>query len=337
MESKLTYLRRIIGLLIILFTIASCKNDNGEEASNLGSKPISERVKVPKFNADSAYYFIEKQLSFGPRVPGTEASQKCADWMVEKLKGYGAKVVLQDFEVDFLDQKNVPATNIIASFNPKKQRRVLLCAHWDSRAIADKDDDRKNEAIPGADDGASGTAALIEIARVLAQNPIDLGIDIVLFDAEDQGEMGPGNDSSWALGSQYFSLNPPRSNFKAEFGILLDMIAAKGARFGKEGYSMQYARKMTDKIWKLAQAMGNGHLFQNVNVGPITDDHYWINTGLQIPTVDIINIPGTGNGSFGAYHHTHEDDIDIIDKRNLKSVGQVVLAVIYRTSDNSLL
>jgi hypothetical protein len=323
-------------LIGISFIIIGCKNDNGNTSIQdveIAQKPS---VKVPKFNVDSAYFFIEKQLSFGPRVPGTDASRACSEWLASKLKSYGGKLTLQNFEADFLGRSRVPSINIIAEFNPDKKKRVLLCAHWDSRAIADKDDERKEEAILGADDGASGTAALLEIARVLSINEIDLGVDIVLFDAEDQGEMGGNKENTWALGAQHFSLNPHKNNYKAEFGILLDMIAAKGARFGKEGVSRQYALKQTDKIWNLAQKMGNGHLFQNINTATITDDHFYINTNLKIPTVDIINIPGRDSNSFGAYHHTHDDNLDIIDKRNLKSVGQVVLAVLYKTSDNSL-
>lgn len=336
MEFKLKCNLGIYLIFIVFLSTIGCKDENGNSHISNFSEEQKPSVKVPKFNADSAYYFIEKQLSFGPRVPGTQASRECGEWLTQKLESYGADVTLQNFEVDFLGRKDVSATNIIATFNPGMQKRVLLCAHWDSRAVADKDNERKEEAIPGADDGASGVAALIEIARIISENPIDLGIDIVLFDAEDQGEMGGGKEDTWALGAQEFSRNPHRKNYKAEFGILLDMIAAKGARFGKEGVSRQYARKETDKIWKLAQAMGNGHLFQNVSTAAITDDHYWVNTVLGIPTVDIINIPGTDSGSFGSYHHTHDDDIDIIDKRNLKSVGQVVLAVLYKTSDNSL-
>lgn len=335
MEFKLIHKVGIYLLFGVFFIAVGCKNEQTLSDPNTTSEQ-KPRAKVPKFNVDSAYYFIEKQLSFGPRVPGTSASKACGEWLSGKLEAYSGNVTLQNFEVDFLGRENVPATNIISVFNPGKQQRVLLCAHWDSRAIADKDDERKDEAILGADDGASGVAALLEIARIISENDIDLGVDIVLFDAEDQGEMGGGKEDTWALGAQYFSKNPHKNNYKAEFGILLDMIAAKGARFGKEGISRQYARKETDKIWKLAQAMGYGHLFQNVSTGAITDDHYWINTILRIPTVNIINIPGGDNSSFGSYHHTHDDSIEIIDKRNLKSVGQVVLAVLYRTSDNSI-
>jgi len=334
MDPRLTFKRYYF--LVTLFTVVvmltvSCKQ---EPITQPETKIVP--VKIPKFNQDSAYAYIEKQLSFGYRIPGTEASKQCKDWLAAKLKSYGAEVVEQSFKADFLDVKNAEATNIIASFNPKNNNRILLCAHYDSRKIAEKDSDpeKRNNPIAGADDGASGTAALIEIARILSLNPIGVGIDIVLFDAEDQGDSN-GSTDTWCLGSQYWSKNPHKRNYNAAFGILLDMIAAEGAVFNKEGWSMQYASEYVNKIWKLAQAMGYGDLFQNKTIGGITDDHYYININLGIPTVDIINTSGGGSGSFGKYHHTHEDDISVINKRNLKITGQVVTAVIYKYYDRT--
>ena len=328
----LSYYLLLVGILISSISIG-CK----EEAKPAPQPAKVQPVKIPRFNQDSAYSFIEKQLAFGYRVPGTQASRECRDWIASKLTGYGAKVQIQDFQASFLDQEVVTASNIIAEINPSNQNRVLLCAHYDSRLIAEKDTDIPDQSLPiaGADDGASGTAAIIEIARLLQENPIDLGVDIVFFDAEDQG-VNDGDPQSWCLGSQYWARNPHKRNYKAEFGILLDMIAAKGAIFHKEGHSMTYAREYTDKIWKLAQAMGYGDLFQNRVIGGITDDHYYVNTVLGIPTVDIINTSGMVKGTtFGDYHHTSDDDIDVINKRNLKVVGQVVTAVVYKTFDRS--
>ena len=333
MEFKLKFSNKTFLLLFVILSaliIFSCK----EEPTSQPNSNITP-VRVPKFNQDSAYAFIEKQLSFGFRVPGTEASISCKDWIISKLRSYGAEVQEQKFTTSFLDVSDVEATNIIATINPNKKKRILLCAHYDSRKIAEKDPnpEKRDQPIYGADDGASGTAALIEIARVLSENPIDLGVDIVLFDAEDQGDNSGATDT-WCLGSQYWSKNPHKRNYKASFGILLDMIAAEGAVFNKEGWSMQYASEYVNKIWKLAQGMGYGDLFQDRTIGGITDDHYYININLGIPTVDIINTSG-GSGSFGKYHHTHKDDISIIDKRNLKITGQVVTAVIYKFYDDT--
>ena len=336
MEFKLAKWNLLILLLIGLLAFNSCKDANSGNSDNSIIKKVP--VKVPRFNKDTAYSFIEKQLEFGYRIPGSEASINTKNWLVKKLRSYGGEVVEQTFKASFLGKKNVDATNIIASFNPDIKQRVLLCAHWDSRMIAEKDSDpeKRDKPIYGADDGASGTAALIEIARTISLNPIDLGIDIILFDAEDQGVNG-GAQSSWCLGSQYWSKNPHKRNYRAKYGILLDMIAAKGAVFKREGWSERYAPDLLDKVWRLAQGMGYGDLFQNLKSGAITDDHYYINTNIGIPTIDIINTVGTGADAFGPYHHRHTDNIEIIDIRNLRAVGQVVTAVIYKTSDNTLL
>lgn len=291
------------------------------------------KLVVPIFNQDSAYHFIEKQLSFGPRVPGTPAQIQARDWFVKKLESYGAKVIVQEYQDKIYNGETKPGYNVIAQFNPKKKNRVLLGAHWDTRMVADKDKARQEEPIMGADDGASGVGALIEIARTIHKNPINMGVDIILFDLEDQGDLDsttPENATdTYALGSKYWRMNKVPNGYKAKFGILLDMIAAKDAVFGKEGYSTQYAGLYQEKIWDLAAKMGKGNLFQNFNSGYIGDDHVHVNMA-GIPMVDIINRPMKTPSGFGHYHHTHKDDISIISKDNLKAVGQVVIAVLYR-------
>lgn len=317
--------------LTLLVTAVACKQDPKPKAP---APEVTNQRKVPSFSADSTYKFVEEQLAFGYRYPGSEGQQKMISYLSGKLESYGAKVVKQDFQVDFLGKTDVTATNVIGSFNPELEKRVLLCAHWDSRLIAEKDEDeeRQDDPIMGADDGATGTAALLEIARLIKENGIDIGIDIVLFDAEDQGNSD--DEKSWCLGSQYWSKNPHVPNYKAKYGILLDMVGAKDARFGREYFSTQFAKPVLDKVWKLAQAIGYGDYFQDYDAGGVTDDHYYVNTILRIPTIDIINRPvGTTKHGFGHYHHTHKDDIDIVDKRTLKVVGQVVTAVIYNESN----
>jgi len=327
---RIGLLSRCIGVLFVAgLILSSCKDE---------PKSISPaQVVVPLFNADSAYAHIEKQISFGPRVPGTEGQIACRDWMVSKLKSYGAKVSIQEFEAKIFDGSMVPGYNIMAQYNAKKKKRVLLAAHWDTRKVADKDTVRKNEPIDGADDGASGTAALIEIARLLQQENINMGVDILLFDVEDQGSIDgeEATFNSWTLGSEYWSKNLLPKGYKAENGILLDMIAAKGAIFGREYYSSQHAKYYQDKIWSWAKKTGKGQLFANYDSGGIADDHLnVINAG--IPMVDIINRPMKTRSGFGHYHHTHKDDISIIDKNILGSVGQLVTLVIYRDAAGQL-
>ena len=323
---------RYLIIIVLLFTgFLSCKQDNKEKAE----VPVKIRTKatVPAVNSDSAYFFIEKQLSFGVRVPGTDGHIKTKDWIISKMKYYGASVEVQEFKSNFLNKKDIPSYNIIAKINPDIQQRIALFAHWDTRLIAEKDADqsKKDKPIPGAVDGASGVAGLLEIARLVKDHPIDLGIDFVFFDAEDQGD--DTSNLTWCQGSQFWSKSVVNQKTKPEFGILLDLIGAKNATYSKEEYSAKMAGSVQKKVWELAAVMGKGNLFINAPIGAITDDHYYVNTIADIPCIVIIETKPSGY--FSDYHHTHNDNITAIDKNNLAAVIQVVMAVAYKTSDGS--
>ncbi len=324
---------QIIFIICVLgLIISSCKED---KPSAPESTPITKR-KVPAFNSDTAYANIEKQLALGYRVPGTESHANAIKWIENKLQSYNAHVIKQNFRASFFDKKNVPCTNIIGQFNPKASKRILLAAHFDSRMVADKDDERELEPIPGADDGGSGVAVLLELARLIDKNGIDIGVDMIFFDAEDQGESGTsGSATSWAIGSQYWSRNVVPSGYKAKYGILLDMVGSDKATFGKEEYSTRFAPQVQKKIWDLAKNMGYSDFFRDEVYGPVYDDHIAVNRDAKIKMVDIINQSPEDRSSFGFYHHTHDDDIDVISKRTLRVVGQVVTSVLYNESNGT--
>lgn len=317
--------------LLITWCFTSCKSDS-KPAQSTAPK---NKVTIPAFDGQEAYNYVQKQVDFGTRVPGTDTHKQCKDWLVSELKSLGAEVKVQEFKASFFDVKDAESYNIIAAINPKLKNRVLLAAHWDTRLLADKDDKDQDKPIDGADDGASGVGILLQIAKIIKNNPIDLGIDIIFFDAEDNGidadTPAESKPESWCLGSQYWYNNIDR-NYKAKFGILLDMVGAKDAMFPLEGYSRDHAGAYQEKIWTLAGRMGYGDLFQKKLMGGgITDDHvYMIKAG--IPSVDIINYPSDG---FGHYHHTHDDNMDNIDPNTLRIVGQVVTAVLYKESEGS--
>ncbi len=313
--------------LVSTFIFSSCETKN--PSNNKGGITIEPEIKIPSINKDSVYAMVKAQVDFGSRMPGTEPHKKCSEWLKDKLENYGTKVTMQRFKADFYFGKSAEAVNIIGAINPEKKRRVLLCAHWDSRFQADQDTERKNEAILGADDGASGVGVLLEIARLIQENPIDIGVDIIFFDAEDQGNDSDGTDDTtltWCLGSQYWANNKHVGGYKAEYGILLDMVGSKGARFGREAYSMQNAPDVMNKVWKTAKDLGYGNYFVDDNVGGITDDHVFVTRG-GVRTIDIINRPE--GGGFGKYWHTHDDDMGVISKKSLAAVGNVVLNVLY--------
>ena len=294
-------------------------------------------VETPDFKADSAYAFVAQQVAFGPRIPGSEASQNTQRFLVAKLKSYGWTVTEQPFTAFRYDGKKLQGTNIIAQFQPAIAKRILLAAHWDARSIADKDSVRKNEPIDAANDGASGVGVLLEIARNLheTKNKPAVGVDIVLFDLEDHGEpedyTGEHKPNSWALGSQHWAANLVPANYRPYYGILLDMVGGKGAMFPHEGTSMQYAPGIVRSVWATAADLGYSNLFVDQDAFGISDDHTAVNEIAKIQMIDMIDLRATNGGfEFGSFHHTHADNIENIDKSTLKAVGQTLLQVLYR-------
>jgi glutaminyl-peptide cyclotransferase len=275
---------------------------------------------IPEFNAKNAFQYLEKQCEFGARVPGTEAHLKCRDYLVAELQKYADRVMQQPFQaVMEQDKRSVTCYNIIANFNSSKTNRILLCAHWDSRPWADRDPDPANQKkpVPGADDGASGVAVLLEIARIINITQPKYGVDIVLFDAEDFGTYG--QNDTWALGSKQFAQNAMR-NYHPEFAILLDMIGDADQQIYIEQNSYQYARKIVDRVWKIADQMGIHEFIPEVKFD-VYDDHLNL-LEIGIPAIDIIDFEYQ-------YWHTVEDTPDKCSPKSLDNVGRVLLGVLY--------
>ena len=290
---------------------------------------------APVFNPDSAYAFVERQVQFGPRVPNTEAHRACASYLASELERFGAKIYVQETVLTAYNGDRLQAKNIIGVYNPEQTKRVMLFAHWDSRPYSDWDPDESNhyKPIDGADDGASGVGVLLEIARLTGIHGIGIGIDIIFFDAEDYGPPTFLNDYTqdpWALGAQFWAKNPHVPNYKAEYGILLDMVGSKNATFQKEGHSVQYAAPVVERVWNTARNLGYGKFFINASGGTVTDDHIYVIKGRGIPCIDIINYDPQTPHNFGSYWHTQQDTMDNIDRETLKAVGQTVLEVIYK-------
>jgi glutaminyl-peptide cyclotransferase len=318
-------------LLCIGFLMTGCNGDGTVKNGGTDSiPPVPEPFKAvaPDLNADSAYVFIEKQLAFGPRVPGTKGHAACAEWLVNQFKAYGAEVMVQTDPVKDRTGKEIQLKNIIASYNPASANRVMLTAHWDSRPVADKDGKSPGAPVPGANDGGSGVAIILEVARQFSQKAPAVGVDLVLWDAEDNGAYE--DNSSWCLGSQYWAKHPHKAGYRARYGINLDMVGAKDARYTKDGYSLQHARKETDHVWSIAAQMGYGNYFSSAFTDFASiDDHFFVMEGAGIPMVEVIDRNLT-TGEFFQHWHTTTDDIHAIDKATLKATGQVMLEVLYR-------
>lgn len=323
-------------VLTLLLTFASCGNDQSATVAPVPEEP-RKAVPIPKFSADSAYQYIARQLDFGPRVMNTPGHDEAGKWLAQKLKETGAEVTEQEFTATAYTGETLEGTNIIARFEPELQDRILLCAHWDTRHIADSkiNQGNKKEPVLGADDGGSGVGVLLEIARHLGQSAPGIGVDIVLLDAEDYGDPRGDDPTSWGIGAQYYSNNLP-AGFKPRYGILLDMVGAKDARFTVEEISEYFAPEVRKKVWRLAKQMGYSSYFVEENTRAVTDDHFFINRIAKIPTIDIINRPADSETGFVEHWHTDHDDLNAIDKKTLGVVGQLVLAAVYREAAGTL-
>ncbi len=312
-------------------TLLACQSEKPQKKTT--PKPISEQVNVPEFNADSAYQFIADQVAFGPRVPNSEGHQNCGDYLYQQLQRFADTVYVQADQVQRFDGQQMNFRNFIGSTKPRSSNRILLMAHWDTRFTSDQEDG-VDKPILGANDGGSGVGVLLEVARVIQKQSPKVGIDIVFFDVEDQGqptdsELNPVRNS-WCLGSQYWARNPHKPNYYAKYGILLDMVGGHNARFRREGISRNYASTIVDKVWDQANRSGYSSYFVYDEAPEIVDDHLYVNGLANIPSIDIIEYDQTTEYYFNKHWHTTNDDMSNIDKNTLKAVGQTLLEVIYR-------
>ena len=329
-------------ILTIAFALAACHNNK--------TVVVQPEPRGPQFAADSAYTYCQAQCDFGPRTMNSEAHDACRDWIVSEFQRHGCTVELQQADLKGYDGTMLRASNIIASYTPAALRgkadaeRILLCAHYDSRPWADNDPNPDNHHTPvmAANDGASGVAVMLEVARLLQiADSAKVGVDFVCFDAEDYGtpqwyEGESQIEDPWALGAQYWSANP-RYNIDATgnaikplYGVLLDMVGGEGAVFYEEGMSLQYARKWVNHVWNAASEAGYGQMFSSQQGGYITDDHVPVNTTAGIPCIDIIPYyPNCQQSSFGPTWHTIDDNMTHISTATLEGVGQTLIQLIY--------
>lgn len=327
---------KLSSLVTLLFAVATltplaCKSS--KPTSDNADAVDSSRLCRVTFNGDSAMNYARAQCDFGPRTPNSAALKKCGDYIVGRFKALELTVTEQRTTVTGWDGKQLGCRNIIAAFHPERKDRVVIAAHYDSRPWAEKDADssRHHTPVMAADDGASGVAVLLEVARHLTELNPKIGVDLVCFDAEDYGapywapENKRDDESTFCLGSQYWS-KQLAADYKPRYGILLDMVGGKDNRFYFEGFSLRYAQPVVTKVWDAARLAGAGDYFVQESGGFITDDHLPMNNIGGIPTIDVIAFtPDTG---FPAHWHTTGDTMDKLSPNTLRAVGQTLLQVL---------
>ena len=327
-------MRNIILIISIVLGCCSC-------STTKKSQTTEQSVVTIEFNADTAYTFCAAQCDFGPRTMNSEAHERCAEWIQQQFEQYGYSVQMQKADLKGYNGTILKSTNIIASQklkanSQKPEARIFICAHWDSRPWADNDPDEANwrKPVMAANDGASGVAVMLELARLLQQNDsARMAVDFICFDAEDWGIPQWENDvdgDSWALGAQYWANSQEPKAKSYQYGILLDMVGGQGAKFYREGFSLKYAHNIVERVWQAANTAGYASIFPYLDGGYVTDDHVPVNEKAGIPCIDIINhYPDCEQSSFGPTWHTVNDDMQHIDRNTLKAVGQTLIQLIY--------
>lgn len=319
-------------LLPVTLSFTACKSSKSSaDAPNVID---SSQVCRAEFSGDSAYQFAQKQCDFGPRTPGSAASKACGDYILAQFARFGLTTSVQSTTVTGWDGTKLPCRNLIAQYRPEAKARIVLAAHYDSRPWSEQDADSANHRKPvlAADDGASGVAVMLEVARHLKTLNPSVGIDFVCFDVEDYGapywapEEKRNDENTFCLGSQYWSAEAAKNNYRARYGILLDMVGGRGSQFRFEGYSLKYAQSVAVRLWDAARYAGADNYFIADNGGYITDDHLPMNTIAGIPTVDVIAY--NPDGGFPTHWHTTNDTMDNLDPATLRAVGQTLLQML---------
>lgn len=332
-------LKRIAATTIAAVALMACSAGSGAGTGRADAPQERAAAPADSFSADTAYALVVAQTDMGPRTPGSEAGARCAGWIASRLRAAGADTVeMQRGSMRRWDGQLLPVCNVLASFNSGAPRRVLLVAHYDTRPWADMEADpaRRMQPIPGANDGASGVAVILEIARCIGRTAPRAGVDVLLVDAEDSGYseeiepgLNPGNDT-WCLGTQMWAERDPYAGgVKPAYAILLDMVGGAGAQFHREQFSDVAAARVVDKIWAEAAALGYGSTFVNSRGGAVVDDHIYVNRA-GIPAADIIENMNPATGTFPPTWHTHDDNAANIDRTTLERVGKTVLSLIYK-------
>lgn len=300
--------------LASLLTAAAFACGGADASTRDGSAATGE------FDGAAALGYVQKQVAFGPRVPGTAAHRATSDWLVAELRRRADTVIVQEWVHTTADGKRLPMRNILARFRPADAKRVLYLAHWDTRPVSDQESDPALAAqpVPGANDGGSGVAILLGVADALKKSAPAVGVDLLFVDGEDWGSFDTGLDV--LIGSKYFAQHLPDPGYQPMLGVLWDMVGDSIPLFEQEAHSVQAAPEVVQRVWLTAQRLGHGAVFSNRAGLAITDDHVpLIEAGLRV--IDVIDLDYP-------WHHLTSDTPDKVSAKTLGIVGDVAIAVI---------
>jgi len=275
-----------------------------------------------RFDAAQAMRWVEFQVAAGPRAPGHPGHRAVAAWLEQQLRARADTVEVQAFTHVTVSGDTLRLENIIARFRPHDPSRVLYVTHWDTRPIADSDPDpaKRTLPIPGANDGASGTAMLLEVADALKKDPPAVGVDLLFVDGEDYGSFAADSLKDVLIGSHYFATHLP-AGYRPLYAVLWDMVGDQDQQFLQEGYSLQGAPEVVERVWSMAESLHLGKVFRPGSWGPITDDHVpLLEAGIR--AIDVIDIDYPS-------HHTMQDTVDKVSAQSLGNAGRVALALLH--------
>ncbi len=334
-KGRCSTVRMLLLTLAILAT--GCTSCGG--GGNTGTAPI--QVELPEFDAQRAFAALEHQCSFGPRMPGSPGHQAQLEWMIATLTPLADQLIQQPFTAPTAFGGPYSFTNLIATFSAQAPGPItMIGAHWDTRPVADEDPDPtlRGQPVPGANDGASGVAILLELARIFRDQPPPTPTYLAFFDAEDSGKSGCGLPFvGFCLGSAYMAQHWPEQLDRPDRVVVLDLVGGQSRHnprvpvrsdLGGNDYfdlriepnSRDAAPELVSHIWGIAEALGHD-AFRNTVQAQVIDDHLpFIHAG--IPAVDIIDfVPPVW--------HTVDDTPEYCSPDALRQVGETMLGLVY--------
>ena len=304
-------MKRILVLVLILFFSCNTEPRNS--------------IDIPNFDSNKAFTYLVKQCEFGPRNPGSSGHLEFSNYLEAFLSELEGNLIVQEFiYIEPITNMERNGKNFIIQFNENAEYRLLLGAHWDTRSLSDQDEEIENQSLPvlGANDGASGTSVLMELATIISAKNPEIGIDIVFFDAEDGGFSG--QPETFALGSRFFAENLPI--VKPNFAIIVDMVGDKNLSIPIERISYNIAPEKVKEIWNLAEELSLPAFKKTIDL-EIYDDHVPLWEVAAIPAIDIIDFQYPN--MFYNHWHTRRDTPENCSPQSLGQVGNLLVNYIY--------